>query len=263
MTTHRTTAYDFAEMIRAKLASEGVTWQPSHVDGFKIGDPGIAVKGVAVTFQPTLTVLQRSRDSGLNLVISHEASFWEGFDAPQIMPRNPLRLAKEAFVRDNGMVIWRIHDHLHRMSPDPVFAALLRRLGWPAESNGGLPTVQVPETRLDHLVRHVQNTLETANVTVVGDPKMPVRRIGFGAHVLSTVLPAAKSCDVVIVGETSEFDTFEYFRDANTLGTRKALIRVAHERFEEWGMEDFATWLRPAAGVPVEWIPTGDPFAMP
>jgi hypothetical protein len=39
---------------------------------------------------------------------------------------------------------------------------------------------------------------------------------------------------------------------------------ISHEGLEEWGMEMFADWVRPAAPeVPVEWISTGDPFYVP
>lgn len=258
-------AHDLVERIRSGLASEGTEWLASHVDGFKVGDPHVAVDGIAVTFQATLDVLQRASAKGLNVVISHEAVFWEGFDAPHIMPEDQIRSLKEQFIRDNNMVIWRLHDHLHRMTPEPVFTALLRRLGWTAEHpSSGLPTVRLPETRLDEVAFHLQEALETPNITVVGDPAMCVRTVGFGAHVLSTVLPALHSCDVAIVGETSEFDTFEYVRDANALGIPKGVIRIAHERLEEWGMEDFTDWLRPlVSDVPVEWIPSGDPFLIP
>jgi putative NIF3 family GTP cyclohydrolase 1 type 2 len=259
------TAQSIIDRVRAQLASDGVEWQRSNVDGFRVGDPAISVAGIAVTFQPTLAVLQQALQRGLNLVISHEAAFWEGFDAPQIMPDDPLRLAKEAFVLENDMAIWRIHDHLHRMTPEPVFTALLRKLGWtPVPGSGPLPTVRVPEMRLDDLAQHLREALETDDITVVGDPSMPVQTIGSGAHILSSVLPALHSCDVAIAGETSEFDTFEYVRDANALGIPKAVIRISHERLEEWGMADFTEWLRPVvAELPVEWIPTGNPFIVP
>ena len=256
------TARDVTDLIRAKLAAEGVEWQESHADGFKVGDPDVALTGIAVTFQPTLAVLQSAAEKGLNMVICHEATFWEGFDAPQIMPDDGVRQAKEQFVAENGMAIWRLHDHLHRISPEPVFTALLRTLGWTPTSGGsGLPTVEIAPTTLGDLAAHVQTALGTANVTVVGDPSILVRTVGAGAHVLSTMLPALRSCDVTLAGETSEFDTFEYVRDANALGMAKGLIRISHERLEEWGMEDFTEWLRPVVGgLPLEWISAGDPF---
>lgn len=260
------TAAQLTERIQGQLLREGVGWQQSFTDGFTLGDPGLNVSGVAVTFKPTLDVLRRSAARGLNVVISHEAAFWESFDPPQVTPADPVRVAKKAFVRDHDMVVWRLHDHMHRMQPDPIFAELLRKLEWTHffEPEARLDHIAIPETRLDQLAVHMQNTLETRNISVVGDPAMPVRSVGFGIHVLSTVLPALRAADVAIVGETAEYDTFEYVRDAVAVGQRKGLIRLGHERLEEWGVERFADWLRPLTeGLPVEWISTGEPFTVP
>jgi hypothetical protein len=50
----------------------------------------------------------------------------------------------------------------------------------------------------------------------------------------------------------------------NMIGERKGFVMISHEGFEEWGMEDFAGWLKPLVPeVPIEWIPTGDPFQIP
>jgi hypothetical protein len=70
--------------------------------------------------------------------------------------------------------------------------------------------------------------------------------------------------DVALVGETPEHDSFEYVRDAVALGEKKGLVMISHEGLEEWGMEDFAGWLKPIVPeLPVEWVPTGDPFEVP
>jgi hypothetical protein len=66
------------------------------------------------------------------------------------------------------------------------------------------------------------------------------------------------------VGETPQHDTFEYIRDAVSLGQKKGIVMISHEGLEEWGMEAFAEWFRPAVPeVPVEWISSGDPFYIP
>jgi len=260
------TAADLVERIKAKLLAEGTKWQPSYTDGFKVGDPATIVKGVAVTFEATLDVLQQAVARGFNFIICHEAVFWAGFDAPQILKGDPIRLAKEAFVREHGLVIWRLHDHMHRMQPEPVISSLLHELGWtPYYEKGGrrFDHIEVPEIQLGRLASHMQTKLGTANVVVVGDPGMPVRSVGVGIHILSTLLPVLHKSDVVIVGETSEYDSFEYVRDAVALGQKKGLIRISHERLEEWGVRYFAAWARPLiAPLPFAWLSTGDAFSI-
>jgi putative NIF3 family GTP cyclohydrolase 1 type 2 len=260
------TATEVVERIKSKLAAEGVVWRPSYFDGFHLGDPEIAVQGIAVTFEPTLDVLHRASMRGKNLVICHESTFWDGFDPPQLMVNDPVHKLKIRFAQQNNMAVWRIHDHWHRRRPDPIFMGLAHQLEWgdfydlttqPHHFN-------LPEMPLEAVARHVQLKLESQNVVVVGEPDLPVRTVGDSIHVLATVLPALHSCDVALVGETPEHDSFEYVRDALALGEKKGLIMISHERLEEWGMRDFVPWVEPLVpDVPLEWISTGDAFQVP
>jgi hypothetical protein len=259
-------AADVVERIKAKLAEEGVPWSPSFFDGFHIGDPDTPVVGIATTFQPTLDVLKRSSARSKNFVVCHESSFWDGFDPIEAMEHDSIFQAKVEFAKKNNMVVWRIHDHWHRRKPDPIFMGLARKLEWDSYYE---PTIRprhytIPEMSLEAVARHIQDKLETQNVVVVGDPGLRVKTIGDCIHILSTVLPALRLYDVALVGETPEHDTFEYVRDAVTLGEKKGLVMISHERLEEWGMETCAGWLKPLVPeLPVEWISTGDPFKVP
>lgn len=259
------TGTQLVELIKGKLADEGVVWRPSLFDGFHLGEPNIAVTGVAVTFQATFDVLQRAASTGKNFVVSHECTFWDGFDPVEVMQDDPVCQAKIRFAREHKMAAWRIHDHWHRRRPDPVFSAIARKLGWTEGTVEGRPRRhEIPESSLHELARHVQHQLGTKNVVVVGDPDLRVKSVGDCIHVLSTVLPALSTCDVALVGETGQYDTFEYVRDAVSAGLHKGLIMISHQALEEWGMQDFAEWLKPAVpGLPVEWLNSGDPFEVP
>ncbi|MDT3316382.1 Nif3-like dinuclear metal center hexameric protein [Microbacterium sp. KSW4-11] len=266
MGEHDLTARELAERIVATLADEGVDWQRSNADGFILGSPDVRVVGVAVTFEPTLEILQQAAAKGHNLVISHEAATWYGFDRLGLLREDAVTRAKVDFVGDNGMAVWRIHDHLHRMQPEPVFTELMITLGFGPflGPDSSAAQIKIPERSLGDLAREMSASLQTTNITVVGDPGMRVQTIGIGAHTLPTALPALRASDVVILGETAEYDTFEYVRDANALGTPKGVIRISHERLEEWGVAAFARWLQPLVpALPVEWVPNGDPFVVP
>ena len=66
------------------------------------------------------------------------------------------------------------------------------------------------------------------------------------------------------MGETPQHDTFEYLRDAMSLGIKKGVVMISHQGLEEWGMETCGEWLRPLVPeVPVEWISSHDPFQIP
>ena len=260
------TAAEVVERIKLKLAGEGVVWGPSAFDKFHLGDPNTPVIGVATTFESTFDVLKRASAAKKNFVITHESTFWDGFDPVEVMLHDPVCQAKIRFAEENHMAVWRIHDHWHRRKPDPIFAGLARKLEW--SSYYSLDTrprhYEIPEMSLEEVARHIQSKLGTRNVVVVGDPGLRVKTIGDCAHILSSVLPALRTCDVALVGETPEYATFEYLRDAMALGMRKGVVMISHEALEEWGMETCAEWLKPIVPeIPVEWIPTGDPFQVP
>ena len=69
---------------------------------------------------------------------------------------------------------------------------------------------------------------------------------------------------VLIAGETREWETVEYVTDAHTEGRAKALILLGHIASEQAGMEECAKWLRTfVTGVPIEFLPTADMWAAP
>ena len=82
------------------------------------------------------------------------------------------------------------------------------------------------------------------------------------AHTLSSCLRSLTNADAVLMGEPREFDTFEYFRDARSLGFRRGIIGISHNRLEEWGMrEPCADWVRSfVPEAPVEPISVEDWF---
>ena len=260
------TANEIVDRIKKKLAEEGVVWGPSNFDRFHLGDPNIPVVGVATTFQPTLRVLQRALAAGKNFVVAHESTFWDGFDPVEAFLQDPVCQAKIRFAEQNRMAVWRIHDHWHRRKPDPIFISLARKLEWSAhyKVQDQPRRYEIPEMSLEEVARHIQQKLGTQNVVVVGDRNLRVKTVGDCAHILSSVLPALRTCDMALVGETPQHDTFEYLRDAMSLGMKKGVVMISHEGLEEWGMQACADWLKPVIPeLSVEWIATGDPFQVP
>jgi creatinine amidohydrolase/Fe(II)-dependent formamide hydrolase-like protein len=73
-----------------------------------------------------------------------------------------------------------------------------------------------------------------------------------------------ENVEVLLVGETREWETVEYAADAATEGRRKALIVIGHVPSEQAGMEECARWLKTfVKDVPVEFVPTKQPFWTP
>lgn len=66
---------------------------------------------------------------------------------------------------------------------------------------------------------------------------------------------------VLMVGETREWETVEYSADAVSQGRKKALIVIGHIPSEQAGMEECTRWLKGfVKDVPVEFVPAKQPF---
>jgi len=70
--------------------------------------------------------------------------------------------------------------------------------------------------------------------------------------------------EVLLVGETREWETVEYAADAVSEGKRKALIVIGHVPSEQAGMEECVRWMKTfVKDVPIEFVTTKQQFWTP
>jgi putative NIF3 family GTP cyclohydrolase 1 type 2 len=245
----------------------GVEWNKDTVDTFKAGNPNTAVTGIAVTMMATMDVLQRASAKGLNFVITHEPTFYAHLDTPEGMPENdPVWAEKRAFIEKHGMVVWRFHDHWHMRRPDGIEAGMVRLLGWEKfQRSENQYLFVMPETTTRKLAEEVASKLGSPVVRVVGEPEMKVTKVGFspGAAGFEAETHALELNDVqvLLVGETREWETVEYAADAVSQGRNKALIVIGHIPSEQGGMEECTRWLKGfVKTVPVDFVAAKEPF---
>src|ERR1700730_7533333 len=250
----------------------GIPWQQETVDTFKAGNPDAQVKGIAVTMMATWDVLQRAAASGQNLIITHEPTFYNHLDKPDELEQresDPVLAAKRAFIEKHNLVIWRFHDHWHRMKRDGVETGMAHALGWEKFQDGGNPYLfAVPPTDLEHLAGDLKSRLKIRVMRVVGDPKLKITKVALvpGASGFAKETRALEIGDVqvLVTGEPREWETVEYVADAVTEGKPKALIILGHIPSEQAGMEECVRWLRTFfSEVPVAFIPAREPFWAP
>lgn len=256
------------EVVAAIQQHVGIPWMEKTVDMFKAGNPDTPVTGIATTMMATLDVLQRAAANGQNLIITHEPTFYQHTDdRPEGMDENdPVWADKRAFIDKNHLVIWRFHDHWHRMKPDGILAGMVHELGWEKFQNADSPNLlAMPETTVEKLAVDVAKRLDTPVMRVVGNRDMKVTKValspGFGGFVRETHFLEMESVEVLLVGETREWETVEYAADAVTEGKRKALIVIGHVPSEQAGMDECARWLKTfIKDVPIVFVPTKQPF---
>jgi len=257
------------EVVTRIQAHVGIPWMTETVDTFKAGNPDTEVKGIAVTMMATLDVLQRAAAAGQNLIITHEPTFYNHQDKPVELEQkenDPVLAAKRAFIAEHGLVIWRFHDHQHRMKLDGIETGMAHALGWEKFQDPGNQYVfALAETDLEHLAADLKSRLKIHVLRVVGDPKLKVRKVALvpGASGFAKETRALEISDlqVLITGEPREWETVEYVADAVTEGKPKALIILSHIPSEQSGMEECTRWLKTFVNeVPVEFVPARDPF---
>lgn len=264
----RLTARDVVERIRQTI---GVPWADQTVDTVKDGDPATPVSGIAVTMMATLDVLQRAAAAGANLVITHEPTFYDHLDRIDVLEResDAVTAAKRAFIRDNRMVVVRMHDHWHRRRPDGIAVGMSRALGWDRYRRPESELLfTLPATTLDALGRDIRQRLQARTLRVVGDSALRVTNValapGFAGFQTHRHALQRDDVEVLVIGEAHEWETVEYVADAIAAGRKKALIVIGHIPSEQAGMEDFARWLEKLVPeVPVRFVPAADPFWAP
>lgn len=248
----------------------GIPWKTDTVDTFKAGNPDTPVTGIAVTMMATMDVLERAAANHENFVITHEPTFYNHLDVPEEMPQtDPVWSEKRAFIEKHNMVVWRFHDHWHERNPDGILEGMVHVLGWEKYQRKDFPYgFTLPETTLQKLAEETATKLGSSVLRVVGNPDMKVSRIalspGAAGFVRETHALERDDVEVLMVGETREWETVEYAADAVTEGKRKALIVIGHIPSEQAGMEECTRWLQTfVTNVKIEFVPAKQPFWLP
>ncbi|MBI1355071.1 MAG: hypothetical protein GC160_12050 [Acidobacteria bacterium] len=260
------TAGAVIDLIKANV---GVPWAEKTVDRIIAGLAETPVTGVATTMMATYDVVRRASKAGLNLVVTHEPTFYSHQDDVEKLHDDALYQEKLAFLNDNHMVVFHFHDHWHRRKPDGIAYGMMRELGWERYVD---PENQrrftLPPTPLRAVAEHVRAKLGASTVRVVGDPKLEVRRVaaswGYSSQFPAIPILANPDVDVFVCGETREWEAVEYAADQATAGRKKGLIVIGHVASEQAGMKYCAEWLRTfLPAMPVELIATREPFWSP
>jgi putative NIF3 family GTP cyclohydrolase 1 type 2 len=257
------TAAQIVERIQKKLLDQGISWRAQTVDTFKAGDPATEVRGIATSGMATFDLLRRAVKAGRNLVITHEPTFYNHNDQTTGLESDPTYQAKQRFIADNNLVIFRFHDHAHALRPDPLVVGSARMLGLTQYASPTEPRIYVvPETTLGALAADIARRLGSRAIRVAGDPAMRVTRIALGPGYGVPALGA--SFDVAIGGEAPESGgNAEYVSDAAAAGQKKGVVLLGHMMSEDFGMKEVAEWLAVfLTEVPVEWVPAGEPFSI-
>lgn len=236
------------------------------------GHEDMEVTGIVTTFMATVDVIREAIAINANLIITHEPTYYTGMDTLDWLQNDPVYLAKRKWIEDNGIVIWRFHDHMHLADTDRIYDGLLKELEWEDKKLDGNDSwgYQIEETTVGALAGFLKQRLGMKVIQIVGNPESACARIGvlvgggslgLGREQMPMELMQEKDLDVMICGDITEWTLCAYVNDASMLGMNKAMIVIGHERSEEWGMKYMAEWLKPLVGsLTVTFVDAKEPF---
>jgi putative NIF3 family GTP cyclohydrolase 1 type 2 len=235
------------------------------VDTLKSGQASQVVSGIVTTMFATIAVIEEAVKRKANFIMAHEPTFYNHTDNPEWVAGNTVVKDKQQLLEKHKIVVWRFHDYCHSLKPDAISYGVAKKANWLSYYKPGERILTIPKLSLRQLVTHLKSSLGIKQLRVIGDLNQSCERIALlpGAWGGQRQVGVAESekPDVVLVGETPEWETTEYIRDARLLGRKMSLIILGHSVSEEPGMEWLVDWLKPKfPGLPISHIASGDPF---
>lgn len=258
-------AYTVQQIIDLILKEGNLKPIPDTVDTIKSGSPDQAVTGIVTTMFATVSVIEQAARLKANFIIAHEPTFYNHRDDPEWVKGNEIVKQKQALLEKHKIAVWRFHDYCHSLKPDAIRYGVVKKAGWTQYYKNESPALTIPATTLGDLVKHLKTKLGIQKLRVVGDLSQSCSKLaimpGAAGGQRQVSVAVAEKPDVLIVGETPEWEGVEYARDGHLLGSKMALIVLGHAVSEEPGMEYFVEWLQPKiSGIKVTHIASKDPF---
>ncbi len=254
------------ERMRGQIGSP---WREGGVDRIVEGDADTQVTGIATVMMGTFDALKAAVAANLNLVITHEPTWWSHPDTVTQLQGNPLYKTKLDYVRAHKLVSFHFHDHWHaRLPVDGINEGMARQMGWVAHRDTtNSKRYILPPTTLSALAKDFRRKLGDRTLRVVGDPEMPVSRV-MTSWGYCSAFPGIQflngATDVLVIGEAQDWDLIAYAQDLVASGRKKALIVLGHVLSEQWGMKFAAEWLTGfVPEVPVRFVPIIEPYWNP
>ena len=260
-------AFTVQQVIELILKEVPNARRENTVDKIRSGSPDQEVTGIVTTMFPSIEVIEKTKKIGANFIIAHETPFYNNADETEWLKDDDAYKYKVDLLNRYKIAIWRFHDNWHAHKPDGIAMGNLVKFGWEKyydPQNPRLITLPQPVT-IKSIADMAKKRLGISMVRVVGDLKQPCKTIylAFGYMDPRMQIPVIQKIkpDLILSGETREWETVERVRDGLAMGQKTSLLVLSHSVSEEAGMEYLVQWLQPkVAGLKVTNIPSNNPF---
>lgn len=246
-------------------------------DKILYGNPDQECRKIVTSCWATTDVIKKAQEIGANLIITHEALFWNHGDHTDWLENNAVFKKKKQLLDESGIVVWRDHDYIHSGIPmedgtykDGIWYGVMKALGWEEYLIGNPQRPMnylLPEIKAYDLALQMAESLNMNAIRIIGDPNTPVKKVWFIEHILGNNNEQIKrvdeeGIDLMIPLECIDFTLSEYVRDSQMNGMPKAIFALGHFNAEEYGMKYMTEYLKDALGedIPAVFIQSGDMY---
>lgn len=258
---------------------EWVDWELT-CDQFLAGDPESEIAGIAVSWMPTFSTLEKASEAGCNLFVTHEPLYavvldkngkvTEGSEPSSVqrmmthifLDKNDAWARKKKWLDERGMVVYRCHDFWDDFPDVGIHGAWADWLGFtgkPVAAKMFYEVHEVGDTTVRELAEKILHRVKPLGqdvVHVVGDLNKKVSRIAVGTGAITDYREMyTMGADVLLVTDdgTRLWESGQWSLDSDI-----PLIIVNHSASEEPGMRTLAKYIQEMfPNVPVIEIPVG------
>ena len=188
-----------------------------HDDGFVFGNPDMEVKGIGVTWSPTLPVLQKAVDERLNFIITHEFLFWPHQETvwfkseKDIMKKLPNYLRKK-ILEENQITVYMTHKNWDAAPEWGMCDSFPKFLGFEKEITRGRFTRvhQIQPVKLKELAEMIKEKMNLPVIRVAGNMERKVSKVGTACGGLGQIFGIPEElhrlgAEVVVFGEVLDY----------------------------------------------------------
>ncbi|GAB5055432.1 hypothetical protein PESHB5_19310 [Pediococcus parvulus] len=243
------------------------------------GDTEKECKGIVTAIWASGNVIEKAHELGANLIISHEALFWNHGDHTDWLQEssNKVYLDKKQLLDEYGITVWRAHDYVHsgiRVEDgsyrDGIFYGFAKKMGWEnfmVDDKVMTAKFEIPQTTGKQVAKLLLANLGLNGARVIGSLNNNVSKIAIPFHVFGDANDEITeinkgNVDLLLPMEINDFTLSQYVRDNSILNGKVAIISVGHFNIEEPGMSYMAKYLPALLNneVGIHFVKVGDTY---
>jgi len=253
-------------------------------DQILYGDASLECTGIVTTIYASPEVIKKAAEKGANLIICHEACFWNHGDHTDWLrdTGNTAFSKKTKLLDEYKITVWRDHDYIHSGIPmedmpegytDGIFYGFAKEIGWDKYiiDDPVRPVLyEIPQTTVSQIAEKMLATFHLTGFKVIGNQNANVKKVWIPGHILEGNPRSDEmisyiqnnNINLILPLELIDFTVAEYVRDSALLGENRAIISMGHFNLEEPGMRYMCTYLKEAIDqdIPCTFIQAGDMY---